>query len=108
MLMLTLQQMQEAAKLIEIDGKAAYHTSVSRFGPEVAQLLLVAHLRRVLGAMDSSPSNPEIDGLVIEHLRKLGLLEQFSLFPESLRVLTDSETEYMCQKTGNQNWGRGD
>lgn len=106
--MLTLQQMQEAAKLIEIDGVEAYHTTVSRFGLEVAQLLLVAHLRRCFGAMDSYPPNPEIESQVTEQLRKLGLIDYFASSPGGLRRLSDIETEYMRNKTGKRNWGCGD
>ena len=70
---LSLEQMQEAAKLIEIDGSEAYETVCRRFGEQVAQLLLVAHIRRNYGSMDSYPPNPSINAGLAVSLRKHGI-----------------------------------
>ncbi|TSC83245.1 MAG: hypothetical protein G01um101419_75 [Parcubacteria group bacterium Gr01-1014_19] len=71
--MLSLAQMQEAAKLIEIDGVEAYQTVCRKFGEQVAQLVLVAHLRRSYGSTDSYPPNPSINPAVEVFLRKHGI-----------------------------------
>ena len=68
------QLMQEAARLIEIDGDEAFETVSRRFGESVALLLLVAHLRRGFGAMKAYPPDPEIEGKVLARLQELGLL----------------------------------
>ena len=71
--MLSISDMQAAAKLIEADGHEAYHTVTARYGEEIARILLVAHLRRSLGAMDSYPSDPSIDDRVRHFLYEIGI-----------------------------------
>lgn len=73
--MLSIGDMQEAAKLIEVDGDEAYHAVSARYGEDVARLLLVAHLRRSFGAMESFPSDPSIDGRVEDFLRERGITD---------------------------------
>jgi hypothetical protein len=55
---------QAAAKMIEIDGIEAYHIVSERYGQDTALQLLVAHLRRSFGSMETYPSNSEIDDQV--------------------------------------------
>ncbi len=71
--MLSLEQMQEAAKMVEVDGVEAYRSVSLKFGEEVARLLLVAHLRRGFGAMATYPPNPSINAAVEVSLRKSGI-----------------------------------
>lgn len=72
--MLSIVEMQTAAKMIEVDGDEGYHACCRSFGEEVATLLLVAHLRRSFGSMESFPSDPAIDERVEHHLRESGII----------------------------------
>jgi hypothetical protein len=71
---LTIQEMQDAAKRIEIDADEAYRTVTRLYGEDVAKLLLIAHLRRAFGAMDQYPPSPDINQKVEDFLREKGIL----------------------------------
>lgn len=60
-----LAYMNEAARMIEIDGLEAYQAICDRYGNEWATLLSVAHLRRQLGSCETYPPDPSIDEKVI-------------------------------------------
>ncbi|TSC51886.1 MAG: hypothetical protein LiPW41_653, partial [Parcubacteria group bacterium LiPW_41] len=53
--------LQHAAKAIEVHGIEGYPLVVSSFGEEVANTVLVTHLRITMGSMEGFPPNPEID-----------------------------------------------
>lgn len=71
---LSIQDMQEAAKWIEVDGDEAYRAVSQRYGEDVAKLLLIAHLRRSLGSMEGYPPNPDIDQKVEVLLSEKGIV----------------------------------
>jgi len=64
----SLERLQKAAKIIEVEGIDGHPSVVRSFGNEVANFLLVAHLRRNFGSMNSFPPDPAIDGKVQEFL----------------------------------------
>lgn len=68
---LTLEKMNEAARLIESDGDGAYHIVAKRYGKEVAQLLYIPYLRVRLGSTATWPASPDINAKVIAHLKSL-------------------------------------
>lgn len=70
---MTTGEMQHAAKLIEVDGVEALQTVTQLYGRDIAMVLLVAHIRRGEGSMDSYPSDPGIDARVEEVLRRNNL-----------------------------------
>lgn len=74
-----LRRLQEAAKLIEIEGTGGYRSTVERFGETTATTLLVALLRREHGSEGTFPPRPEIDGEVMERLRSMGILKEEGL-----------------------------
>ena len=57
----SLERLQQAAKIIEVEGISGYPLVVRSFGEEVASAVLVAHLRVTMGSMESFPPNPQID-----------------------------------------------
>jgi predicted NAD-dependent protein-ADP-ribosyltransferase YbiA (DUF1768 family) len=63
-LLLTIEDMNEAARLIEIDGVEAYATVARKYGNETAKLLIVAHLRRAHGSMDGFPPDPALKAIM--------------------------------------------
>ncbi len=69
--MLTIEQMNKAARIIEIEGADGYVAAAREFGREAAMLLLVAHLRRAAGSMDSFPPDSAIDASVIETVDRI-------------------------------------
>lgn len=71
---LTVDEMQDAAKMIEVDADEAFRTVTERYGEDVAMLLLIAHLRRSYGAMDRYPPDPAINRKVEDFLRYKGVL----------------------------------
>ncbi len=72
---LQLDEMQEAARLIEIDGDEAFHTVSRRYGAQAARLLLVAHLRRAAGSMTGGhPPSRDIDEQVEAALAATGII----------------------------------
>ena len=71
-----LSRYHAAAKLIEEEGDEGYHTCVARYGVEMANILLIAHLRRAYGAMESYPARESIPSEVNEHLKKKHLLRE--------------------------------
>jgi hypothetical protein len=73
--MLAIAEMQEAARLVEINGDEAFHSVKDRFGEEVALLLAIAHLRRNFGSMQTYPPDPSIDRRVVLHLQARDMLE---------------------------------
>jgi hypothetical protein len=64
----SLERLQKAAKIIESEGINGYSSVVLHYGNEVANTLLVAHLRRDMGSMESHKSDPAIDGKVQKFL----------------------------------------
>ncbi|NTW22697.1 hypothetical protein HGA34_04135 [Candidatus Falkowbacteria bacterium] len=63
-LVLSIEEMNEAARLVEIDGIEAYATVSKVYGEETAMLLIVAHLRRAHGSMDGFPPDPPVKEIV--------------------------------------------
>jgi hypothetical protein len=49
----------QASFLFETQGTQAYASVCERYGPDVAGVLLVAHLRRQFGSMKDFPAPPE-------------------------------------------------
>jgi hypothetical protein len=70
---LTIEQMQAAVKLIEIDGDDAFNAVRDQYGEQVARLILIAHLRRSFGSMNSYPPHPAIDTQVERFLADKGI-----------------------------------
>lgn len=62
----SLERLQKAAKIIEVEGINGYASAVSLFGEEVANAVLIAHLRVTMGSMENFPPDPNID----ERLKK--------------------------------------
>lgn len=67
--MLSDGEIHHAAKLIEADGDEAYHTVKRKYGETVARILLIAHLRRSMGAMETFPAPPDLKDKVDEYLK---------------------------------------
>ena len=65
---MSLERLQKAAKIIEVEGIDGYASVVRSYGNEVANVLLVAHLRRSMGSMNGYPPDPTIDGKVQKFL----------------------------------------
>ncbi len=63
---LTIQEMNDAAKKIEIDGEEAFQIVSEMYGGQVAKLLLITHIRRRMGSMRQYPPDPEIDDKIFE------------------------------------------
>lgn len=70
-----LEGYHEAAKMIEVDGVNAYQTVSERFGKEIAEVLIVAFLRRNLGSMNTFPPKEEIIRQTNAVLSERGLLQ---------------------------------
>ncbi len=68
-----LDEIQAAAKLIEADGDQGFWTTSQLYGEEIAIVLLVAHLRRSYGSMETHPASPEIERRVNDHLKEIGI-----------------------------------
>lgn len=64
----------DAAKMIETDGIEAYHTVSERFGSDVAAVLVITHIRRNLGSMETFPARPEITEETNKILADKGLI----------------------------------
>ena len=64
----SLERLQRAAEMIETEGIDGYSSVVRYCGNEIANALLIAHLRRSMGSMNSYPPDPAIDGKVREFL----------------------------------------
>ena len=90
-----LSNYHDAAKMIETDGIEAYHTVSERFGNDIASALLIAHIRRNLGSMDTFPAKEEVVSQTNEILNKHGLVsEQIS---EEIRLI--SQNAFIVQRT---------
>jgi hypothetical protein len=61
-----ISEMQQAAKLIELDGLDAFQTVAAKYGKSIAVALLVAHMRRSHGSMDVSEPHPNLDEEVLQ------------------------------------------
>ena len=71
-----LLKYHDAARKIEADGAEAYQTVSRLYGIEVANLLLVAHLRRGYNPSGQWPSPPDVVEKVNACLEKIGLLKK--------------------------------
>lgn len=60
--------LQQAAKKIEADGCEELHSAAHLVGMPAALALLITHLRRGYGSMNSWPADPEIDAKVVRDL----------------------------------------
>ena len=65
--------LQQAAKIIEVDGLAGINTATKLVGEETALSLLIAHLRVNFGSLKSYPADPIVDEKVLCVLRMHGL-----------------------------------
>jgi hypothetical protein len=72
-----LEELHDAAKIIEYDGLDAYYTCVERYGSDIANALIVAFLRRAEGSEHCYPEPEGIRIKVNEGLRKRGLIRDF-------------------------------
>lgn len=70
-----LAELQEAAKMIEVDGVEGYHSCARRFGRDVADALVVAHVRRARGALQSYPPPERVAAGTNRILTTHGLIE---------------------------------
>ncbi|MDP3963793.1 MAG: hypothetical protein Q8Q39_04835 [bacterium] len=68
--------LNKVAGIIEEDGVDGYRTATRLIGEEVANALLIAHLRRNFGSMETYPARPEIIDLVNQELAEAGILKQ--------------------------------
>jgi len=73
--MISLEKIQEAASMVEHDGTDCYFSVKTLYGEEIALILMVAHLRRQLGAGKSYPSGKEIDDKVVKMLKENGIIK---------------------------------
>ena len=73
---MSFEKINDACRLIEVEGIEGYQTASQRFGKEVADLLLIAHLRRSHGAMTSYPPDPTIIQRVLADLEESGLADR--------------------------------
>ena len=64
----SLERLQKAAEIIETEGIDGYSSVVRSYGSEVANAVLVTHLRITMGSMESFPPDPAIDKRVKEFL----------------------------------------
>lgn len=69
--MLTISDMNHAAKMIEVDGDEAFNAVSDLYGDQVAKLLLITHIRRREGSMNQYPPDLSIDKLVFETFKRL-------------------------------------
>lgn len=69
-----LAQLHAAARSIEVDGIEAYQSVAERHGREIADVLLVAHLRRGAGAMEAFPTPADVVPKVDELLVREGIV----------------------------------
>ncbi len=72
--MTSLDRLHAAARYIETDGDEGFQTASNVVGPDIAMALLIAHLRRGLGSMESFPPDEAIDGRVNEMLAAKALI----------------------------------
>ncbi len=63
-----------ASKIIEEEGTDGIRSATEIVGPETATALLITHLRRQLGSMESFPANPDINPKVMQILEQEKLL----------------------------------
>jgi ribA/ribD-fused uncharacterized protein len=78
----------KAAKIIEEDGIDGIDTAIILVGRKTATTLLISHLRRNLGSIDTFPADPEIDEKVKAILRGNNLL-QIDSFRGEYRFLSN-------------------
>ncbi|PIP26306.1 MAG: hypothetical protein COS71_00300 [Candidatus Moranbacteria bacterium CG06_land_8_20_14_3_00_40_12] len=72
--MLTVDQIQIAAKMFEHDGIECFSSVKEKFGKEVALILVVAHLRHKFGSERACPSEKYINVRVVKFLKKKGII----------------------------------
>ena len=84
--MLSLQEMQEAAKMLEVEGDMGVRSCAAKYGWFAARLLLVARLRRRC-------TSEEIAG----YLQAIGLI-WFTI--EEAKLWSDEELEAHMEKAG--------
>lgn len=94
---MTLDEMQEACKMIEVDGDECVRACANQFGWQVARLLLVAHLRRGFGSMEGYPPRLEIDNEVRAHLGNNGL--SWTTVAEAKETMTEGRLEKLLAST---------
>ncbi len=70
----TITKLHNAAKIIEVDGDEGVQAATRVAGEEVAIALLIAHLRRASGSMETYPPNPNIELQVNRLLEGKGLI----------------------------------
>lgn len=68
---LSAEEINDAAKKIELDGPDAFHAVGEMYGYQIARTLVVSYIRKQSGADRSYPPDPLIDKLVIETLKEL-------------------------------------
>ncbi len=71
---MNIDRLFQASKTIEEEGIDGIHTTIELVGKQTALSLLITHLRRGFGSMNSYPAGPEIDEKVKAVLIKNNLL----------------------------------
>lgn len=75
-----LAKCHQAAKIIETDGVGGYWTCRERFGKEIADVLIVALLRKVYNPDEQWPAPDGLAEKVNEQLEKEGLVANGEFF----------------------------
>lgn len=69
-----IKMLQTAAMIIETDGAEGIQAAIQLVGENVAAALLIAHLRRGLGSMDTFPADDAIiEKVTVEVKRTFGI-----------------------------------
>lgn len=84
--MISFEVLQQAAKKIEVDGKEGCYSAAKLVGWEMATALLMTHVRRNFGSMETCPALPEIDDKVVGVLKKTLPAEYFQALKQGCEL----------------------
>lgn len=70
-----LARVQQACRIAEHDLEQGIHSAAKVSSPAIAMAVLVANLRRNMGAGETFPSSADLDHAVAAQLRDWGLLK---------------------------------
>jgi hypothetical protein len=71
----TLERWDAAAKIIEYDGVGGYWTCRQRYGEDIANVLIVAHLRQTLNPEGQYPAGEHVFAEMEKILKQEGLMK---------------------------------
>jgi ribA/ribD-fused uncharacterized protein len=91
--MMSLQKLQDAAKLFEIDGVDGFRKAETLIGTDIALALLVAHLRQRAGSMATFAPDPSINAEVLARLKEE--FGELALFFEQPHIPFYTDSHYV-------------